>query len=152
MKSKTMVRHVASLAGLVVFVILAVGSVDDSSSSSSSPDSKTSTIDLSDNVRFDGTQLIIQNTASYDTLQIGSFYRISRESPLMPEFEPTDPLGAIARMISLPASSTILIREKRYKRGTPWYRTEAYGLKGTRIGEGWINSIALMGQRLTRVD
>lgn len=91
-------------------------------------------------------------TASHDTLEIGSSYRISRETPLMPAFEPSDPLAAIARKVSLPASTTILIREKKDKRGTPWYRADAYGLGGEHIGEGWINSGALMGQTITKSE
>lgn len=98
------------------------------------------------------SQMPTAKTASYDTLEIGSAYRISRETPLMPDFEPSDPLAVIAQMISLPASSTILIREKREKRGIPWYRVDAYGLGGERIGEGWINSIALMGKTITKSE
>ncbi len=84
-----------------------------------------------------------------DKLEIGSSYRLSGETPLMPEFEPADPLSAITRMTSLPATSTIVVRERREKRGTPWYRAEAYGPGGNRIGQGWINSGALIGQIIT---
>jgi hypothetical protein len=91
-------------------------------------------------------------TASHNTLEIGLSYRLSHETPLMPEIEPMDPLDAITRKISIPASSKISIQaEKKNTRGT-WYRAEAYGLDGRRIGEGWINSVALMGQNITRTE
>jgi len=57
MKSKTMVKHVASLAGLLVFVILAIGSVDDSSSSSSGARTKANSTNSGKGQWFQGGNL-----------------------------------------------------------------------------------------------
>lgn len=78
-------------------------------------------------------------------LTIGEKYRLSSRAALMPEFEPTDALEAIGRMRYLSNGAVIRVVEIRYKRGTPWYRVQSNGV------HGWINSTALLGQRLTRV-
>lgn len=91
-------------------------------------------------------------TASFDKFEIGSSYRVSRLTPLMPEVEPTDPLSALGRKVDIASLSTIAIRDMRDKDGYPWYRVDAYDPGGSYIGEGWINSVALMGQNLTRVE
>jgi hypothetical protein len=86
--------------------------------------------------------------ASTSDLQIGSRYRISRGTPLMPEIEPADPMAAIARIQQIPSGGAIQIHERHNRGGTPWYRATAYGTGGASIGEGWINSTALLGQDL----
>lgn len=86
--------------------------------------------------------------AHYASLQVGVAYQVSRETPLMPEFEPSDPLAAIAQMKRLPPSSLILVAEVRNNRDRPWYRVVASEPGGRPLGEGWINSAALIGQEL----
>jgi hypothetical protein len=73
-------------------------------------------------------------------------YRLSEETPLMPEFEPADPLAAIAKMRKIRAGSVFTVLEVRTKRGTPWYRVRVDR------AEGWINSTALLAQRVEGVE
>jgi hypothetical protein len=86
--------------------------------------------------------------ASASDLQVGNRYRISRGTPLMPEIEPADPMAAIALIQQIPSGGAIQIHELRNRGGTPWYRATAYGAAGESIGDGWINSTALIGQDL----
>lgn len=78
-------------------------------------------------------------------LERGTSYRASRLVTLMPEFEPADPMAAIARIRRLEPGTAFTVLETREKVGSPWYRVR------TAIGEGWINSTALIGQTVTSV-
>ena len=84
-------------------------------------------------------------------LTLGASYRLSARTPLMPEFEPADPMAAIGKMKHVPAGGTITVRSMR-QRGhtlkTPWYQVQAKDSQGRAIAEGWVNSIALIGQRV----
>ena len=75
-------------------------------------------------------------------LEVHSVYTVSRNTPVMPEIEPADPIGAIAAIRSLNPNDEFTVMEVRSHRGTPWYRVR------TKFGEGWINSTALLGQDL----
>jgi hypothetical protein len=89
--------------------------------------------------------------ASPRDLRVGFTYRLSREIPLMPEFEPQDPLSAAANVKRIPLEGTITVREVRMRGGNPWYQVEAHVPGGREIGEGWVNSIALIGQDIVIV-
>lgn len=77
----------------------------------------------------------------YEHLQVGQEYQLSKETPLMPELEPTDPFAALQQIKYIPVGGTIKILQVATKQGSPWYYVNVAG-----IGLGWINSIALMGQ------
>jgi hypothetical protein len=79
------------------------------------------------------------------SLSPGSVYRPSREVPLMPQFEPTDPLEAIGSMQRIPAGEEFTVIEARDRRGAPWYHVRSG------VGNGWINSTALIGQEVVEV-
>ena len=64
----------------------------------------------------------------------------------MPEFDPTDALKAIGRIRYLSSGSIVKVIESRDKRGIPWYWVQSNGVYG------WINSTALLGQRLIIVN
>jgi len=82
-------------------------------------------------------------------LSIGRTYRLSKETPLMPEVEPSDPIGAIERIKRMPAGSRIRVLVCTVRQSTPWYKVQAaVGPGNTRV-TGWVNSIALLGQRLS---
>ncbi len=80
-------------------------------------------------------------TPYYEHLQVGKKYKLSKETPLMPELEPTNPIAALGEVMYIPAGETIEILQVVIKQGTPWYYVNAQG-----IGEGWISSAALRGQ------
>ena len=82
---------------------------------------------------------------SWDELQIGSTYRISRQTMLMPEGRNSvDPMTAIGRVRKISPGSTIRVIDID-RNGQPWYEV--------RVGSnsGWINGMALMGQDIQLV-
>jgi hypothetical protein len=83
-------------------------------------------------------------------LQKDGIYTISKETPLMPEYEPADPETALTKMKMLPPGSVITVLDIKMKLNSPWYQVEANSAMGQRIGEGWINSIALRGQDIKK--
>lgn len=87
---------------------------------------------------------------SASDLQKGGVYIISKETPLMPEFEPADPATAITKLKKLPPGSVITVLSIRIKVNSPWYKVKAKSATGLSIGEGWINSIALIGQDIKK--
>jgi len=80
-------------------------------------------------------------------LKKGNVYSISKETPLMPEFEPKKPAEAIKKVILIPPGFYVKILGIKYKRYYPWYKVlvKSLGIKG------WINSLALLGQTLKEV-
>lgn len=93
---------------------------------------------------------IVATKVSASDLQKGGIYTISKETPLMPEFEPADPTNAITKMKKLPPGSVITVLSIRKKANSPWYQVKAKSAAGQSIGEGWINSIALIGQDIKK--
>lgn len=83
-----------------------------------------------------------------NTLAIGQAYQLSEQTPLMPELNPVDPLRALAAIKQIPANGTITVRAAAMKDGDPWYRVDARDAAEKQIGVGWVNSVALTGQRL----
>ena len=79
-------------------------------------------------------------------LHVGKTYDLSKDTPLMPEFEPADPMQALGRMKQIRAGGTITVVGQRDKGGTPWYEVNARQANGAQLGRGWINSLALLGQ------
>lgn len=77
-------------------------------------------------------------------LEVGKAYQLSKETSLMPELDPADPMSAIAKVRILPAGTVIRIASEADKRGTPWYNVRVVGSGHS----GWINSIGLLGQSL----
>jgi hypothetical protein len=84
-------------------------------------------------------------------LRVGRRYALSRGTSLMPELHPLDPIGAIERIRVIPEGGTIQIASSAERQGTRWYEVEAYGELGERLGTGWVNSTALIGQDVKEV-
>ena len=84
--------------------------------------------------------------ACWSFLEVGSTYRLSAATPLMPEFEPRDPVAAIAGIVKLPPGSRIVVLRTRMQGSRPWYYVSAYDPNDDGIGNGWINSGALIGK------
>ena len=83
---------------------------------------------------------------SWDALQVGNTYRLSRQTMLMPEGRnPVDPMDAIGRVRKIPPGSTIRVIDVD-RNGQPWYEV--------RLGSssGWINGMALMRQDIHLVN
>lgn len=81
-------------------------------------------------------------------LEIGQTYIISKETPLMPSPNSANPLEAIQQIKYIPEGTRFEIIDI-YKDGdNPWYKVNAYNQNVQKIGSGWINCIALIGQNL----
>ncbi len=89
--------------------------------------------------------------ADPSNLAKGKTFRISKDTPLMPHHSPKDPYAALQRKKNIPAKGTIAVRSIFLKKGSPWYEVTAKNAQGKTLGRGWINSTALIGQRIERV-
>lgn len=56
-----------------------------------------------------------------DNLEIGKSYNLSKETPLMPEYEPSDPIAALEKIRYIRSGGTIDIVSIKRDRDTPWY-------------------------------
>ena len=91
--------------------------------------------------------------ASYDGLESGESYRLSNKTPLMPvrfvsgrSFEESK--AAIGETRYLPAGTVIHVKVADHG-STSWYQVEVHSHWGV---SGWINSTALIGQEIDRID
>ena len=76
------------------------------------------------------------------SLEIGQHYRlIGDETPLMPSHT-ADGLEGLAGMVYLPIGEVVTVIGMVSQRDTPWYHVS---LPARDAREGWINSIALLG-------
>jgi hypothetical protein len=57
-------------------------------------------------------------------------------------------VDAIARRRMIPAAGRITVREAADRSGSRWYRVSAKDQAGKAVGDGWINSAALVGKAL----
>jgi hypothetical protein len=83
-------------------------------------------------------------------LERGSTYRIDRQTPLMPEVNPIDPLEALTRAKKIPAGLSITIIGESNEHPSPWYRVQVKQDQEI-VDTGWVNCVALMGQKLIAV-
>lgn len=88
------------------------------------------------------------STVDARSLSVSKNYRLSKETPLMPELEPANPIEAIGRMKKIPAGGLITIVKVTNKGNTPWYFVQAKASVSANSQSGWINSTALIGQSL----
>lgn len=85
-------------------------------------------------------------------LDVGETYSVSRQTPLMPDHSPADPIAAIQQMKHVPEGGTIKILKVFKEDGSPWYEVIASSQNGGEIGKGWVNSTALLGQQLSPTE
>ena len=93
-----------------------------------------------------GTIKKAQEYADFQSLKVNQTYSVTKETPLMPEFEPSDPMAAMSKIKYLPANCRIRILSIKTKLNSPWYEVQAINKSGEVIGRGWVNSTALIGQ------
>ena len=89
------------------------------------------------------------NRVAHDGLVVGESYRFSGKVPLMPELDPADPIAAIRRVIEITPGSVVRVVETADQRGTPWYGVMLARSEST---TGWINSTALIGLEIERIQ
>lgn len=85
------------------------------------------------------------------SLKPGETYNVSKITPLMPELSPSDPMTALENVKYLQEGDLIKIISIRKKDNQPWYKVEAINNNQV-VGEGWINSTALIGQQLHIIE
>lgn len=85
---------------------------------------------------------------SPDELTPQATYRVSRETVLMPHYQAERALAQQRPIRKFPASSLVTVLEKKDVNDRTWYRVTATGKFGHGRDEGWINSLALIGQEL----
>ncbi len=78
-------------------------------------------------------------------LTVGTTYSISKKTPIMPHYESSD-LNDLNKVVYIQSGGSIKILEKKHGRNVPWYKVESDG------HSGWVNSIALIGQKLEKLD
>ena len=83
-----------------------------------------------------------------ENLDIGEKYIISKQTPLMPYYNPVDPIAALQKMKQIPKGGAFKIIKKIKYKNTSWYKVVALDQAHIQIGTGWINSTALFGQQL----
>lgn len=81
-------------------------------------------------------------------LEVGQTYIVSKQTPLVPSHSPADPIAALQKMKQIPKWGVFKVLETVKKKGNPWYKVVALDQRKKRIGTGWINSMALLGQEL----
>jgi len=86
------------------------------------------------------------------SLKQGEKWAISKETPLMPEIAPSNPMEALEKIKYIPAENYIIIVSVREKENNTWYEVKVLNQNNNLIGKGWINSIALIGQTLQLVE
>jgi hypothetical protein len=84
-------------------------------------------------------------------LEPGTTYRLSRATPMWRSFAPAD-TDRTDKPRYVPAGGRITVLALRSRNIVPWYRVRAKSGKGERIGEGWIDSSALLGQDVEAMD
>jgi hypothetical protein len=81
-------------------------------------------------------------------LSINKGYVLSKETPLMRSPNPTDHMSALAKVKYAAKGSVIDVIKSQNIRGNRWYKVDVLTLKGNYLGEGWIDSTALLSQKL----
>jgi hypothetical protein len=82
------------------------------------------------------------------SLELNQSYKISKRTPLMPVLTSSDPLAELTKAKIITAGSIITIMSISELHSSPWYKVSVTDAAGTRLGSGWVNSIALLGQEL----
>ena len=68
----------------------------------------------------------------------------------MPSPNPKDKIDALKKVFYLKSTSIIKINKKSEVGISLWYQVDTFSFSGKFIGSGWINSIALVGQKMQR--
>ncbi len=81
-----------------------------------------------------------KNGIDVNALVIGRSYVLDRQTALMPDPDPVDPMAALRLVKQVPPGSAFSVLGTRTVSGGLWYQIR------TALGGGWFNSSALLGQ------
>lgn len=85
-------------------------------------------------------------------LKSGEILVLSRETALMPEIAPENPIEALERVKYILPGNQITILRVSEQYHIPWYEVIVTNPDGNYLGSGWVNSTALVGQTLQRIN
>ena len=84
-----------------------------------------------------------------EKLKVGIGYIISRKVPLYPALVNKNTAIIPENVKSIPSNGIFIVKDvKTNDRNIVWYKVEAYNAEDKKIGDGWINSMALVRQEL----
>ena len=81
-------------------------------------------------------------------LDVGQSYVVGKDTPLMPEHTPSDPMETLKKFKTISSAGGFNVVGTFDKTGTEWYKVNAFDSDMENLGTGWINSVSLVGQRL----
>lgn len=87
---------------------------------------------------------------SSESLVVKGMYVVSRRTPVVPEIHPRDPVGAMRRAYYIEDGGRFRVSAVQRVRHNNWYEVTAFDERGKRLGSGWINGIALIGQDIVK--
>jgi len=82
----------------------------------------------------------------WNSLKKGESFRLTKETMLMPDPNPKNPITALHKAKKIPAGSKITILNIAINRNTVWYYVEVINSLKKIPDVGWIISMALLGQ------
>jgi hypothetical protein len=80
------------------------------------------------------------------SMTVGQSLTLTKGTNLMPEINPKDPLAAMQNVKWLAPGTKITVVRIDTSQENPWYWVRVMTASNATIGEGWINSIALINQ------
>lgn len=95
---------------------------------------------------------IIHRIIDHRDLQVGTTYILEKVTVLAPSPDPKDHIAAMKQMKKLSPGVSIEITGSQMVGPTKWYSVDVYSSQATKystpIARGWINSVALVAQKL----
>jgi len=85
-------------------------------------------------------------------LEVGQSYIVTKQTSLMPAHSPIDIFAALLKVKYIPKGGGFKVLDTFDKKSNPWYRVNAFDQRKKQIGEGWINSLALLGKTLRHTN
>lgn len=90
------------------------------------------------------------SVASLDprNLEVGRGYIVEKRTPLMHEHSPANPIAGLRNTRFVSPGNVLRILDRQMVAGNMWYWVAASSSTSERMGNGWVNSTALLGQKL----
>lgn len=82
----------------------------------------------------------------FRALEIGTYYKVSKKTPLMKEIDPQNPIGSMFEAQAIMPGGIFRVISRTQRDGISWYEVTVRTEDG--IISGWINSLALQSQDL----
>tara|TARA_R110001599_G_scaffold353864_1_gene600835 strand:+ start:749 stop:1594 length:846 start_codon:yes stop_codon:yes gene_type:complete len=83
-------------------------------------------------------------------LDVGKTYIVDKRTPLLPAHTPQDPLLALGKLPYQPPDGNFTVIKTQMVKNSLWYWVSAFSPQSGDMGRAWINSVALLGQKLQK--